>query len=254
MPGIDPSTPEPKAPVVPEQGTPGSGGVPAVKPQETTPAATPASGTPPAAPSGGGDLQAELRKTQADINKLKSSYDRAQNEWRQRESEWKQRETEYQDNLRRFQTANMTEEELRTFQATQATEDNQRLARENQQLSIQLQERAIREDYISTAAQYGIPKDMLILDQGLEELASSVWAALWTRFEDLKSKAENASGTSPSAPKEPPAAPPVVSSTGSPASGMDWESLRKRYGSDEAIYSLIEQGLLDPSVLPKPPT
>lgn len=249
-----PSTPEPNAPVVPVEGTPAGGGVPAAKPLETTPAATPASGTPPTTPSGDEGLQAELRKAQEDIRKIKSSYDRQQNDWRRREDEWKQRETEYQENLHRFQTANMTEEELRAFQATRATEDAQRLARENQQLTIQLQERAIREDYISTAAQYGIPKDMLILDQGLDELASSVWGALWTRFEELKSRAEKASGTPATAPKEPPAAPPVVSSTGSPASGMDWESLRKRYGSDEAIYSLVEQGLLDPSVLPKPPT
>jgi len=255
------STPEPKAPVVPAPGTPASGGVPAGKPPEVTPpAATPAPGTPPVAPkSDEGNLRAQLQKSQDDLRKMKSAYDRKLGDYTRREQALQGREQGLTAELERTRTAGMTEDELKIYRAEHAQEEVVTLTEENQRLSVELQERAIRDDYLETAARFGLPKDVLVMDQGLTELAESVWGALFTTFSGMKTEVEQLRAGKPptpagAPPPTPPTGPPVAGNTGVPASGLDWKSLREKYGSDEAVYALIESGQLSSDILPKPST
>jgi len=96
----------------------------------------------------------------------------------------------------------------------------------------------------------GVPANTLKNDDGYETLWNSGMDWITSEFERLRA-APVAPPTPPVAPKTPPVAPPVDTGTGVPSGGPTWEDLKKKYGSEERVYELIEQRRLSPDILPK---
>jgi hypothetical protein len=90
----------------------------------------------------------------------------------------------------------------------------------------------------------GVPADKIILNQGYETLVQSGWD--WVTDELTRLRQPQQQQVAPLK-----TAPSVVTDKSTPSNGTTWAELRTLYGSDENVYRLIEQGQLDPSILPR---
>lgn len=128
------------------------------------------------------ELKAQVAKFQADINKQKSAYQKKENDYAQREAKLKKQ----LDELRR---AGMNEEDAKLYERDLALNELEDIkaqkAQLEQELAMKSQEDYWKDQFLND---YGIPRDKLVLDQGIEELVGSGMNAI---KELLKSKQSN---------------------------------------------------------------
>jgi hypothetical protein len=213
----------------------------------TTPAAlTPTESVAQATPSAVNEdaeslakIKAQLDKYEQDIRNLKSVSDKRVHEMTQ---DWQRRESELRKQNEELRLASMDEASREKY--LQEVE-RQRL----KDLETKAQEAArVQDDYgaslgaIKYYTSLGVPLTELVLDQGYDALFQSGFKYVTEQYKQAK---ENKT------PPLPPQAPPVATVNGTvPNLKPTEEDLVKKYGSMEMVYRLVEQGRLDPAVIP----
>lgn len=186
--------------------------------------------------------ETKLSASQADLDKLKSALQKREAELTK---EYQQRERNLQEQLKQAKLSTMDEAQRAKYEEELKSEEWQSL---NQQLNDAQQ--SVRESQeILNAMRFfisqGVPADRLVLDQGYNGVTESGWAYIREELETLRNAASKATQK-----PERKTAPDVVTDKSIPSKGVTWKQLRETYGSEEAVYQAIEQGLLDPSILP----
>jgi hypothetical protein len=230
---------------------------------EVTKDVTPAGGvavnaTPSAAPVDAGsqldalkvEYEAKLRAYQDDLNHMKSSFQRKEAE---RERDWTQRREDYEREVERLKLSTMDEDQRKQYESESTV---RRMTELENQLRNMAEEKSNYESMLRAQNYFiarGVPANELSLDEGYEALWNSGMAWIDKDYTRLKQLASNPP-VQPVTPQKPPEAPPVVTTTNSPAyAGTRWKELVKEYGSEEAVYQGVEHGQIDPSVIPVPP-
>lgn len=189
------------------------------------------------------DWEAKLQKTTDDLNKMKSTFQKREAEL---QAKYQQEQAELRRQLNETRLQGMDADQRKKYEEQMKMEELQRLQSEQSSLSAKLQEQAQILDAVQFFVQRGVPYDQLIVNQGYNTLTQSGWD--WIDGE-LKRLRDAQTTAKPESPRKP--APSVVTDKASPSTGTTWAQLRKQYGSEENVYQMIEQGLLDPSILPK---
>lgn len=186
----------------------------------------------------------KLQTAQEDLNKLKSSLQKREAEITR---EYQQRQQQLEKEVQNARLSSMDEASREKYLAELKTEEYNRL----QQQLQEAQQRASEQSEILNAMQFfvgqGVPADKLVVNQGYNALTESGWAYINAELTRLRNAASNTSKPDSKPRKN---APTVVTDKASPSKGTTWTELRTKYGSDEAVYQAIENGSLDPSILP----
>lgn len=228
------------------QGEPMSG---AATPAAPTSAEPVAPATPSAPPQDAEAQVAELRrqtaKYEADIRALKSASDKRLHDV---EQTYKQQQAQLQKELQAIRMASMDDDERKQYEQSLAIEQQQELAQELENARRSSQEYQANLQAVQYFLGQGVPADKLVIDQGYDMLFNSGMEWLTGELKRLKT---NPSPTAPPAQPGLPT-PPVVAtaSQGIPNTKPTWDDLRKKYGSDEQIYRLVESGLLPGDLIP----
>ena len=195
-------------------------------------------------------LQQISQKYEDDISKLKSSFQRSEHELRQ--SLEKQRR-DYDAQLREIKMSKMDEEERKKFEAEELVARNKNYEAEAEKAKRALSDQKQIAEYRKFFISVGVPVDNLDETDDLSTYVNQGYALLKLHqdnlkkeLETLKKKQAKSEGDDEEIP-----APDVDTSTRPPGKGTTWKDLIKQYGSEERVWSLIDRGLLSPSVLPK---
>jgi Skp family chaperone for outer membrane proteins len=183
------------------------------------------------------DYETKLAKSAEDLNRLKSSL-------QSREAQTAKERDDLRRQMQEIRMQGMDATQRKEYEAQLQAEEFNSLQSQLEELNRKTQEQQQVFDAFQFFRQRGVPADSLPLNQGYDALVNSGWA--WVD-ERLKNPAQPQS-------KEPAplkSAPSVVTDKSAPATGVSWGDLRAKYGSDENVYSLIEQGVLSPDILPK---
>lgn len=246
---VSPVPGEPTGSVAPATAPANSGVTPAVT---TTPTPTDAETRLKDTETRLAEAQRIIDQREQDIRNIKSSLQRRES---QLTNDFKARERDFQQQLDQIRMSSMDEDE-RAIYTQQLTErrlaemqdENASIARERDQAQ------AMTNAYIYFT-RLGVTPDKLVLDQGYEAMYQSGMEELEGMVQNLRTQtaAPVAPPTSPTPPNPPapPTAPPVVTTTTPPAgSKPTWAELVAKYGSEEAVYSLVEQQRLPPDIIP----
>lgn len=208
--------------------------------------------TPSAPPSDAEAQLAELRrqnaKYESDIRALKSATDKRYSD---AEKTWRQQQAQFQKELQALRLSTMDEDERKRYEASLAIEQQQEIAQELEEARKSAQEYQANLNAVQYFLNQGVPADKLVIDQGYDNLFNSGMAWLTAEVKRLRTSPNSASTpTQPGAAPLP--TPPVVATAtqGLPNTKPTWDDLRKKYGSDEQIYRLVEAGLLPGDVIP----
>lgn len=204
--------------------------------------------TQPPQDAGSAKYEAELAKYKEDLNKLKSASQKRESELQRALA---QREREFQQKIEETRLASMDDDERKIYEVERNKERVAELEAELQAARLEKEEMVAYNNAYAFFAGKGVPPSELILDQGLDALVASGWDFVSKRLAELEAQVTQMGSTQKVLPKEPPKAPPVETGTGIPVGGPTWEDLEKKYGSREAVYTLIEQRRLSPDILPK---
>ena len=213
--------------------TPNQGGVAA-------PAATPA-------PKPDVDVEALKAKYEKDINNLKSTLQRQTS---QVNKEWQDRYGELQSQLHQTAMKSMTDEERERYERQLESEEFQSLQQKLAQIE---NEKATMNSTVSAFSffiEQGVPANKLNLADGYDSVVSAGWGHLTSELATLRQLQANPQPQKPVSPTPLPTAPGVVTDKGIPASGTTWQALRAQFGNDEAVYRAVEEGQIDPSIIP----
>lgn len=219
---------------VPAEGTPNQGGV------ADTPA-TPVTQRPEV------DVDALKAKYEQDISSLKSSLQKRE---AQVTKEWQDRYTGLERQLHETRMQSMTAEERERYERQLENEEFQSLQSKLAEIE---NEKALMANTVSAYGffiQQGVPANLLNLSDGYDAVVNAGWQYLTKELADLRAAKSNPQPQKPVEPAPLKPAPGVVTDKGTPGSGTTWAALRAQYGTDEAVYRAVEEGRLDPSVIP----
>ena len=194
----------------------------------------------------GEDLAAKYEK---DIAKLKSSFQRQINDLDKRHRDELEAERQRQVQLQRDL---LPEDKRPEFDKRLETDRLTRLEQENQALQAQLQERTIRQqwaDYFQD--KFGLDTSGIRADT-VEEFVNAAHEELSVAMRKARQNVTSAQ-PQPTPQVQMPSiqAPDVDASPDAPATtGETWDVLIRKYGSAEEVYRRVEQGLLNPSIIP----
>lgn len=200
-------------------------------------------------------VQAESAKLQEkaeqDLSNLRSSLDRR---YAEAEKGWEQQEKSYRDKLFELETADMDENELLKHQYNLANEQIITLEQAVIDGQTKVRELTSVDGYVRFFADInGISRADLVMDQGLDAVVQSGWKAVEARMKELEAQAAGEALPPETPPETPPNAPDVLTDQGGIPTGKTEAELIKQYGSMEEVYRLVEQQLLDPSIIPVDP-
>lgn len=194
------------------------------------------------------DYEAAIQKYENDIRRLKSSADQRTAAL---ERQYRESQSKLQEQLDALQINSLPEDQ----RGMKQSEINQR--RLEEQLNA---ERAAREN-AETVTQYrdffadmGVDPKFLnysnaedIVNNGWQQVKTKL-ASQETEIAQLRAKITELSGGKAPEGKAP--QPNTQRANLPPTVGHTWKELIEKYGSEENVYSLVEQGALSPSVLP----
>jgi flagellar biosynthesis GTPase FlhF len=186
------------------------------------------------------------KKFEQDINNMKSSFQKTETQLRK---EMVEQRKAYEASLREVRLSKMDEEERKKYEAQELAERNKNYEEEARLAKLALMERDQKDQYRDFFTSVGVPLSELVIDQDLETLVNSGYKAWKKKTDALEKKiAQMEKGKTDDDEITP---PPVDSNTkGNPPKPTTWKELQKAYGSEEAVYRLIEQGQLPASILP----
>jgi len=218
--------------------TPASGGVAA-------------SATPAQPPVDVESLRAEFEKERAkfqnDLNSMKSSL---QKQTAQVNADWQKRYDEAQRQIHETRMSTMTDDERARYESQLQSEEYQTLQSRLAELEQKEAQQVATVNAFNFFTNMGVPANRLDLSQGYEALVNAGWAFVAEELTQLRQRAANPQSQKPVTPNPLPQAPGVVTDKGTPNNGTTWEALRRQFGSDEAVYRAVEEGRIDPSVIP----
>jgi hypothetical protein len=188
------------------------------------------------------EYEQKLTQMSQDLNQLKSSLQRREHEQRQN---YEKQIAETQKQLREARMQGMDENQRKAYEVQMQQEEYQSLQSRLEEYERKNAEYEQMNGAQTFFMQKGVPANRLVLNQGYEALVQSGWDWVSEQLTRVNSPAQP---TQP-APLKP--APSVITDKSTPSTGTTWAELRAKYGSDETIYRLIEQGQLDPGVLPR---
>jgi dsDNA-specific endonuclease/ATPase MutS2 len=220
---------------VPAEGTPNQSGVV----ENTTPAQRPEV-----------DVDALKAKYEGDINNLKSTLQRRE---AQVTKEWQERYNGLEQKLHQTAMKSMTEDERARYERQLETEEFQSLRERLAEIENEKATMASTVSAYSFFTKQGVPADLLNLSDGYDAVVSVGWQFLTKELSDLRAAKLNPQPQPQPKPDEPAPlrqAPGVVTDKGTPASGTTWAALRAKFGTDEAVYRAVEEGRIDPSIIP----
>lgn len=188
---------------------------------------------------------------QADLNRMKGSL---QSQQAAAEAAYRQREAAYTQRIRELEVSGMDENQRTKYERAMLEQDYQSLQQNYAAMQQQLEAERQRQAYVQAFANMGVPLNALDTSTPQSVIASG-WEAVNRQMTELRAQAARASSPAPSpAPSSSPSdmQPPAVVIPGSNVpGGPTWDALIQRYGSMEKVFSLVEQGMLPPSVLPQ---
>lgn len=193
------------------------------------------------------EYEQKLQRAQEDVNRVKSSLQSREAAIQKQAKEDKE---QLQKQLREIRMQGMDENQRKQYEASLATEEVQNLQQRLAEAEARNQENAAVINAQQFFVAQGVPLNALKFDEGYDGLVSSGWGYLSQEITKLRQQlADPSSIKKPVKSLKP--APDVVTDKATPRSGnATWSDLRKKYGSDETIYQLVESGQLDPSILP----
>lgn len=230
------------------QGEPASGAATPAAPASVEPVAP---ATPSTSPTDAEAQLAELKrqtiKYEADIRALKSSADKRLHDT---EKTYQQQQAALRKELNAIRMASMDEDERKQYEASLAIEQQQEIAQELETTRRTAQEYQANLQAIQYFISQGVPADQLVIDQGYDVLFNS--GMEWMSGEMKRLRTASPPASAPAQPGQSLPTPPVVAtaSQGIPSTKPTWDDLRKKYGSDEQIYRLVEAGLLPGDMIP----
>lgn len=187
-----------------------------------------------------GQLSDLRAKYERDIAGLKSSLQKQQAELQRN---WESEREQYEEQLIRLKTASMDDDERTAFERSLLEERLEKERQRRAELEARLQEQQAAQSWATWFVENGVP---------LAELDTTSYQSVFeTGMNKLAEMAQNAQRQT-AAPSSPPApkAPKVAVDTGTVSSGPTWSELVDRYGSQENVYRAVEQGWLDPTIIP----
>ena len=192
-------------------------------------------------------LDETVKKFQNDLNSMKSTFQKSEAQLKREMAEQKKL---YETQLRELKVSKMDEEQRKQFEAQELVERNRNFEAEALAAKQALVEREQKDQYRDFFIAKGIdPKD-LVNDQGLEALVNSGYAAWDKVTTSLKAKLAKLEKAKEGDGEIDP--PEVDTETGKkPAKGSNWPDLIKKYGSEEAVWRMIDRGVLPASILPQ---
>lgn len=188
------------------------------------------------------EYEQRLAQSTRDLNAMKSSLQKREAELT---SQYEKQKADLQKQLRDIRLGSMDENQRKVYEQQAAQEEVENLARRAADAEQAAQEMARTLDAQAFFVQRGVPADKLVMGQGYDALVNSGWSYIDQELTTLRKSAQS---QTPAKPRK--TAPTVDTNKGIPGSKTSWADLRKRYGSEEHVYQMIEQGLLDPSILP----
>lgn len=193
------------------------------------------------------ELRRQTAKYEADIRAIKSASDKRYSD---AEKTWKQTQAQFQKELQALRMASMDDNERKQYEASLAIEQQQEIARELEETRRSAQEYQANLQAIQYFIGLGVPADKLVIDQGYDNLFNSGMEWLTTEVKRARTSPSAQPPAQPANPNLP--TPPVVATAGQglPNVKPTWEDLRRKYGSDEQIYRLVEAGLLPGDIVP----
>ena len=195
------------------------------------------------------DVEALKAKYEKDINNLKSTLQRQTS---QVNKEWQERYGELQTQMHQTRMQSMTDEERERYERQLESEEFQSLQAKLAEIENEKQLMNSTVSAFSFFIQQGVPADKLNLADGYDAVVSAGWGHLTSELATLRQAAANPQPQKPVEPAPLKSAPGVVTDKGIPASGTTWAALRAQFGTDEAVYRAVEEGRLDPSIIPTP--
>lgn len=194
---------------------------------------------------------AELARLKQDIDKMKSVFQKREADLTK---DWQAKEAQYQKQLEELATRDMDDEQRKVYESNKATQQMNALQAQIQQLQSESMDYKARMEAVNFFASKGIPVANLNLDEGYDALVQSGWDALDSERQSLMERIEALEKGKTTEEPESKTPPEVETDDFTPGDGPSWKELRERYGvdDDEAIYTMVENGDLDGSVLPVP--
>lgn len=225
-----------------------------------TEAGTEAEGTPPVTSQEQGDADKDWKaefeklssqfekvntKFERDISQLKSSLQRNAAEDKKK---WEYEKAEYERRLQDTQMAGMSESDRKAYQAQVEQNRLRQMEEENSRLRNQMTEQQQRQGYAAWFLQNGVRVEDLVMTGSVQELVDSGWSSLKKQKDDLQMQLSKVQGSTTKPSQSPPNV--IQPQGGVPVTGPTWTELIKKYGTQEQVYKLVEQGTLPPSIIP----
>lgn len=190
------------------------------------------------------DYAEKLSQYEKDINNIKSAMQKRE---AQLQREFAERERLLVERLDELSTQTMTDEEKAAYQKRKESERFKGMEAELMTAKQQAEEIRATNEALQFFLAEGVPASELNVGEGYDALTESGWK--WIKAELKRLRAATSKPETKKTDKK--EAPDVVTKTGAPPSGgPTWEDLEKKYGSQEEVYRLVEQGLLDPTIIP----
>lgn len=184
------------------------------------------------------DAEERIRKLEQDINKLKSSFQKRESELKQSYESTIQKLQEQLELLERKVVGE--DENLRTeYEKTRLQKELDQLRQERDAVKQKLETLSVAEQWkryfadefgLSLSSFDGLDDPADVLQAGFSHLKQKVTPSSQQPVPSI-----NASGKNPTA----------VPSSASPSNVVRFSDLVKRYGSEERVFALAEEGLLD---------
>jgi hypothetical protein len=171
----------------------------------------------------------------------------------EKQREWQEKESKMRQKIFELETANLPAEEVFARKEQLYQEEIDRQAQIREDLERKLKEKANSQDWISFFVENGVSQDKLDMSQGVNELVQSGWNEIIAQRNELLEKITDIPNDEPASDDEDSndEDATVVTSGGKKAAGKEtWSSLLERGYSHEEIFQMVDDGILDPSVLP----
>ena len=194
------------------------------------------------------DVEQQLKaKYEKDISALKSSLQR---QTAQVSADWQKRYGELQQQFHQTRMQSMTGEERERYERQLESEELQSLQSKLAETENEKQVMSQTFNAYGFFVQQGVPADKLNLAEGYDAVVSAGWEHLTSELARLRQAASNPQPQQPIQPAPLKPAPGVITDKGTPGGGTTWTALRAQFGTDEQIYRAVEEGRLDPSIIP----